>query len=54
MSWLWPVAFGLGLVLFLALMNVLTRLVLVRIFDTPQAARAFVRDRARRITRRAS
>ena len=52
MSWLWPIAFGLGVVLFLTLMKILVRIALMRIFGTVEAYQAFVRDRARKIFRR--
>ena len=53
-SVLWSIAFGLGFFLFAALVNILVRFVLVKIFGTPEAGRAFVRERARKISRRFS
>jgi F0F1-type ATP synthase membrane subunit b/b' len=54
MYWIWPIAFGLGFVLLAALVNILVRFMLVKIFGTPEAFRAFVRERARKISRRSA
>ncbi len=53
-SVLWPIAFGLGFVLFAALVNILVRFVLLKNFGTSEAYRSFVRERARKISRRFS
>lgn len=54
MSWVWPIAFGVGTVLFLALLKILVRFALVRIFSSLEAYRAFVLEPARTIARRSS
>jgi F0F1-type ATP synthase membrane subunit b/b' len=54
MHWIWPIVLGLGFVLLAALVNILVRFVLVKIFGTPEAFRAFIRERARKISRRSS
>ena len=52
--WVAPVVFGLGTVLVLAIGKILVGRAIVRSFGSIEAYRAFVRDRARTIGRRAS
>jgi len=54
MHWVALIAFGLGTVLFLALMKFLVGRALVRVFGSIDAYQAFVLDHARMIRRRAS
>jgi hypothetical protein len=54
MDWVAPIVFGLGIVLFLALMKFLVGRVLVRVFGSIEAYQAFVLDHAQMIRRRAS
>jgi hypothetical protein len=51
MDWVAPIAFGLGAVLFLALMKFLVGRVLVRVFGSIEGYQAFVLDHAQMIRR---